>query len=190
MTRTSIAVLRLAEAWRRSHEPVPGVGPWIRRAALAIPLVVLPSCVWRIFTVWFVTGDEARGAVPPWLPMGWYVLTISMISELAAFASVGLIARWGEVWPRWMLGLAHRRIPIAVPVVPALFAGAGLTVVTALAAVSAFRGLRVDGAALPDDFPLHFESLSGVISVGAYVPLLLWGPLLCVVTMAYWRRRA
>ncbi len=32
---------------------------------------------------------------------------------------LGLVHRWGEVFPRWMIGLAGRRVPIALAVVPA-----------------------------------------------------------------------
>ncbi len=32
---------------------------------------------------------------------------------------LGLVQRWGEVFPRWMIGLAGRRVPIALAVVPA-----------------------------------------------------------------------
>ena len=36
---------------------------------------------------------------------------------------LGLVQRWGEVFPRWMIGLAGRRVPIALAVVPADRAG-------------------------------------------------------------------
>jgi Cys-tRNA(Pro) deacylase len=32
--------------------------------------------------------------------------------------TLGLVQRWGEAFPRWMIGLAGRRVPIALAVVP------------------------------------------------------------------------
>ncbi len=36
-----------------------------------------------------------------------------------AVLTLGLVQRWGEVFPRWMIGLAGCRVPIALAVVPA-----------------------------------------------------------------------
>ena len=41
---------------------------------------------------------------------------------------LGLVQRWGEVFPRWMIGLAGRRVPIALAVVPASLASVLLIV--------------------------------------------------------------
>lgn len=32
---------------------------------------------------------------------------------------LGLVQRWGERFPRWMIGLAGRRVPVALAVIPA-----------------------------------------------------------------------
>ncbi|MFD8413263.1 hypothetical protein ACFV2Q_16095 [Streptomyces sp. NPDC059650] len=39
---------RLRTAWRAAHRPVAGVPARTRRLAYAVPLVVLPSGVWRL----------------------------------------------------------------------------------------------------------------------------------------------
>jgi hypothetical protein len=38
---------------------------------------------------------------------------------VGAALTLGLVQRWGEVFPGWMFGLARRRIPIALVVIPA-----------------------------------------------------------------------
>lgn len=175
-------------AWREVHEPVPGVPRYAVLAATAFPFTVLPSGVWRIVTAW-AGDDHGSGDLPGWLPLDLYVVVLTVLSELLAMTAFGLVARWGEVFPRWVPVVRGRRVPLAVGVVPALAGAAVLTAATLTGAVNNLRGLDVRGDPLPADFPLHVRDLGGVVSILAYVPLLLWGPLLGVVAVAYWRRR-
>ncbi|WP_258727304.1 hypothetical protein [Cellulomonas sp. NS3] len=101
---------------------------------------------------------------------------------LAAFALVGsvltlgLFQRWGEVFPRWMVGLAGRRVPVMLAVVPATL--------VAVAVVPASITLLAIG---PDQ--LRAEAAE---SWGALAPMLLWplwGPALGAATYAYHLRR-
>src|SRR5512142_1490251 len=46
-------------------------------------------------------------------------LFLSTFGLVGAVLMLGLVQRWGEVFPRWMIGLAGRRVPIALAVVPA-----------------------------------------------------------------------
>src|SRR5512142_1840942 len=46
-------------------------------------------------------------------------LFLATFGLVGAVLMLGLIQRWGEVFPRWMIGLAGRRVPIALAVVPA-----------------------------------------------------------------------
>nr|BFE81140.1 hypothetical protein GCM10020093_037410 [Planobispora longispora] len=82
-----MAAGRLRAAWRAAHAPVPGVPGWARIAAYAVPLAVLPSGLWRlplVFRDGVGFGERA------------YIVSLSVVSELAAFAAVGLIAAWGS----------------------------------------------------------------------------------------------
>ncbi|WP_322973150.1 hypothetical protein [Peterkaempfera griseoplana] len=167
---------------------------WARVIAHAIPLLVLPSGVWRIATaVLHVGGDGLRhgaGDLPAWLPGPVYVTFLSVLSELLAFTAVGLVAAWGEVFPRWIPGLGGRRVPLPAAVLPAAFGAAVLTVLGTVVAVSITSGVTLQGGRLPADFPtltLHGWRLG--FFVATYAPLPLWGPLLALLTLAYWRRR-
>ncbi|RPJ56319.1 MAG: hypothetical protein EHM23_23895, partial [Acidobacteria bacterium] len=46
-------------------------------------------------------------------------LFLATFGLVGAALTLGLVQRWGEVFPRWMIGLARRRVPIALAVVPA-----------------------------------------------------------------------
>lgn len=190
---------RVRTGWRSAHEAVDGVPRWARIAALAVPFTVLPSGLWRIavFALHLPIVDEGdlgpgdgRNDLPGWLPMELYVVLLSVFSELAAFTAVGLIARWGEVFPRWVPGLRGRRVPVMAAVLPAAI---GAVILTVLWTVSIVNGLifgeTIQGRPLPDGFPIHFGSWEGIVGVVAYVPLVAWGPLLAAVTVAYFRRR-
>jgi len=69
----------------------------------------------------FRSGQEAGKWIGGALFLGNFVL-------LGAFLMLGLVQRWGEVFPRWMVGLAGRRVPIALAVIPASLASVLLIV--------------------------------------------------------------
>ncbi|MFC4049139.1 hypothetical protein ACFOY4_05545 [Actinomadura syzygii] len=200
MTLVTASPARLRAAWGAAHEPVAGVPRWARIAALAIPFTVLPSGLWRIAAfalhLPIIDGDafgsgDVRGNVPAWLPMELYVVLLSILSEGVAFLGVGLVAEWGEVFPRWIPGLRGRRVPTAAAVIPAAVGAAILTVLWTVVVVTALvLHETVRGDPLPDNFPIGFQDWQGVLGVVAYAPLVAWGPLLAAVTVAYCRRRA
>jgi hypothetical protein len=66
----------------------------------------------------------ARDTPGIWL-VGAYLATIGAFGGLL---TLGLVQRWGEVFPRWMIGLRGRRVPILLAVVPAGFVAAIVTV--------------------------------------------------------------
>ncbi|MBO0817120.1 MAG: hypothetical protein J2P30_18495, partial [Actinobacteria bacterium] len=113
-------------AWTAAHAPAAGVSRLARAAAFAIPLTVLPSSAWRIAACTFhapiLRGDpgSALGASGlPGVPLWLYVILLSIVSELLAFAAVGLVSTWGEVVPRWIPVLHGRRVPALAAVIPA-----------------------------------------------------------------------
>lgn len=187
---------RIHAAWAAAHAPAAGVPRWARIAACAVPLTVLPSSVWRIVVCTFhapiVRGDlgSALGSSGlPGVPLGLYVILLSIVSELLAFTAVGLVSSWGEVFPRWVPVLRGRRVPPLFAVVPAALGAAVLTLLWTWMAVSMSLGLRIDGRPQAAAGPVSFGDWKGLVAVAAYAPLLLWGPLLGAVTISYWKRR-
>lgn len=172
---------RLRAMWRAAHAPVPGVPSWARRAAYGVPLVVLPSSLWRLPLVFhddIGAGEKA------------YVVCLSIVSELVAFTAVGLVASWGERVPRWIPRLRGRVVPAPVVVIPAAVAAATLTVLWTAAFIPIVRNATVDGRPMDPDFPTQGGFWEAAVFYLCYVPLLLWGPLLAVAAYAYHRRRS
>ncbi|MET8867037.1 hypothetical protein ABZW11_29195 [Nonomuraea sp. NPDC004580] len=166
MTMTSTAI-----------RPVPH---WAVRAAHAIALVTLPSGLWRVA---LVTGlPIGYVADRPHIPAGEsaYIIGLSVVSELAALLTIGLVKPWGDVPPRWVPLVGGRRMrPRAV--LAAAYTGATLiTLFCGYAALAAILGL---GSGFP------FLSATGhAILVVCYLPLLAWGPLTYAVAYSYQRR--
>ncbi|WP_280235653.1 hypothetical protein [Nocardia cyriacigeorgica] len=181
---------RLRTAWRSAHTTVAGVPQWARIAAFAVPLTVLPSSLWRIGVAFFDEDASGKsGDLPSWIPGELYVIALSVLSELLAFTAVGLVAAWGEWFPRWFPWLHGRRIPTPVAVVPAALGAATLTIMWTAAFLTEFAGVTLRGDPVPADFPSRAGGWEAALYYLCYAPLLLWGPLLAAITYAYYRRR-
>lgn len=97
---------------------------------------------------------------------------------VGAVLILGLVQGWGVRFPRWMVGLSGRRVPVALAVVPASL--------VALALVSSGRGFVlgiVTGAVDRADGPV------GVIHLLPLLAMVPWGLALAVATAAYALRR-
>jgi hypothetical protein len=173
------------EETRVSRDPRLG-SRWIRAAAYAVPLCVLPSSLWRLHAV-FVKGVPAgcERLMKPWEP--YYVASLSVVSLTAALLTVGLVRPWGEVVPAWVPVLGGRRIPVLAAVVPAAGGAVLIFGTYAYAGLNALLGFRAppDIPACPDPS----QEPHAWVAIASYAPLLAWGPLLVLVTIAYHRRR-
>ncbi|MFG2055149.1 hypothetical protein ACGFI9_14050 [Micromonospora sp. NPDC048930] len=159
------------------HRPAPA---WAVRVAHLIPLVVLPSGLWRIALVAGVPiGAAAHGApVRPGFGESAYIVSLSLVSEALALLSLGLVRPWGEVFPRWLPLLRGRRVP---PPFAVTVATAGAVAVTLIWGYAAW-GVVVRGN------DLGFTPSGFALLVACYLPLLLWGPLLFALVLSYRHR--
>lgn len=169
----------------------PGVPRWAVRAAYLTSLTVLPAGLWRVLAVDFrlpLMDAPADGTPPPdWFGgEWWYVIALSVVSELLAFLAVGLVSEWGEVWPRWIPVLGGRRVPVLAAVIPAGLGAAFNTLLWPYSLTMVSLGYRVDGT---PGVGLHVSAWRDVVFCAAYWPLAAWGPLLAVLTVHYYRRR-
>lgn len=176
--------------WSRLHgRTAAGVPRWAVLAAYAIPLVVLPSSLWRI--AGFILHVPLVEFGPP-APVGqegpvggwWYIVLLSVVSEAAAFLAVGLVGEWGEVWPDWVPVLRGRRVPVMAAVIPAAL-GALALLIFPYAMVMISLGMTITG----DPTGLITHGWQTVIFHVMYWPLAAWSPLLALVTVHYYRRR-
>ncbi|GAA2284145.1 hypothetical protein GCM10010149_31940 [Nonomuraea roseoviolacea subsp. roseoviolacea] len=151
---------------------------WGRRAvavAVATPLVYcLTRWAWVLGIPLGVSREfleeGARDTPGIWLA-GAYLATFGALGGLL---TLGLVQRWGEVFPRWIPGLRGRRVPPPLAIVPATFVAiiivvAGLTYVRAT--VAGRFSMAEWGAWLPECFwPV-------------------WGAALAAAALAYHLRR-
>ena len=113
-------------------------------------------------------------------------LSLATFGLVGAVLMLGLVQRWGEVFPRWMIGLAGRRVPITLAVMPAalasvlLFVGgigiwSGLGQMVANLVASGVEGIGITGAI--------------IFQVGPTLLFPIWGVALAVATLGYYFRR-
>jgi hypothetical protein len=163
--------------------PRPGVSRWLRWVTYGAILAPLPSAVWRLglaagLPMGF-SAERVRGLdVPGWGSL--YIVGLSVVSMGLALLALGLIRPWGEVVPDWIPLLGCRRVPPLAAVIPAGLAAVLLTLLTVTGAVGWSRELEVAGSP---------TGAAAALMTAAYAPLLAWGPLLAVTTLAYWLRR-
>jgi len=105
----------------------------------------------------------------------WAGAGLGTFALVGAVLTIGLVRPWGEVFPRWMVGLAGRRVPVALAVVPATL----VSVVVTSAGLDVFASGTFLGHMADGDW-------------AAVAPALLWplwGPALGTATLAYYLRR-
>jgi hypothetical protein len=151
---------------------------WAVRAAHLAALVVLPSGLWRIALVVGYPAGYTESGFGPFETFGAkvWMLTLSVLCELVALLTIGLVRPWSEVVPRWIPLIGGRRVRFMAAVVPAALGAAGLTLIW---------------ANVPWWWTYPHENMTptGNLVVGIlYQPLFLWGPLTAAVTFSYYRR--
>ncbi|MDJ0382279.1 NYN domain-containing protein [Streptomyces sp. G-G2] len=145
---------------------------WGHRAVYLAVLSTLPYDVTRI--AWYfgwplgITDGFLKEMqdTPNMLEMG---LALGVLSTLGSLMMHGLVARWGEVWPRWVWFKKGRTIHPATAIIPAGF----VAVVLIPAGLMAVRG---------------FELTSWGIT-GPAVLWVVWGAALGAATYLYQLRR-
>ena len=142
---------------------------WVLRHRTAITIVAatgpLPYALARLtwFTPWPVLGmGELDMTTRVW------GLLLSGGAWIGVALTLGLIRPWGEIFPRWVPGLAGRRVPIAAAAVPGGFV-AGALIFAAVPMLVSFAKLG------PSEF---------VIAAIAF-PCWYWGPALALAVWGY-----
>jgi hypothetical protein len=106
-------------------------------------------------------------------------LFLATFGLVGAVLMLGLVQRWGEVFPSWMIGLAGRRVPIALAVVPASIVSV-LLMVGGIAIWSSYAQMA--------DAAVDSGQDMGIV-VGPAALFLVWGAALAVATLGYYYRR-
>src|SRR5512135_778516 len=138
--------------------------------ALGIPLGMTEE-YWRF--------EQARGT---WTS-GLFLASFGLVG---AILTLGLVQHWGEVFPRWMIGLAGRRVPIGLAVVPASI----VSVLLIVGGIGIWSGLSQMVAGLAAMGATAMESIGALIfQLGPTLLFPVWGVALAVATLGYYYRR-
>ena len=156
---------------------------WAERLAHLVPLLALPVCLWRLpFAVDFTmgTGQPPMG-LPLWMSIS-YIGGLSVMSELFALACFSLVRPWGEVAPRWIPVYGGKRVPPYLVIVPAMTGGLAITALLVGWILTTFQ----IGGFGRDRFDNAWWEVLAVSTSGLFA---LCGPIVLVLTYAYYQRR-
>lgn len=141
---------------------------WTVRHRRAITIVAatgpLPYALIRL--TWLTPWPQLGFAMDPSTRI--WGLVLSSGAWLGVFLTLGLIRPWGEVFPRWMPGVAGRRVPIAAAVVPG-----GLIAVTLIFSI------------VPMLVMFSGQSLAQGVLGAIVFPCWYWGPALALAVWGY-----
>jgi hypothetical protein len=113
-------------------------------------------------------------------------LFLATFGLVGAVLTLGLVQRWGEVFPRWVIGLAGRRVPIALAVLPAAL----VAVLLIVGGIVIASGLGQMAANLAAGGAEGMDLIGGIIfQVGPTLLFPVWGAALAVATLGYYYRR-
>jgi len=165
-------------------------GPFGARAAarwgrIAVAVAVVVPLLYAVTRICWALGFPL-GVEPGILDemktqgMDTSALGLGGMAVLGSVLTLGLVQRWGEVFPRWIPGLAGKRVPIRLAVVPA-------TVVAMAIFPASVTMFMLAGQ--PSEGTIPGFSLSNWAPVGPGFLWPLWGVALGAATLAYWLRR-
>ncbi len=113
-------------------------------------------------------------------------LFLANFGLVGALLMLGLVQRWGEVFPRWMIGLAGRRVPIVLAVVPASL----VSVLLIVGGIAIWSGLGHMAARSAAAGAKGMGLVGGIaFAVGPTLLFPVWGVALAVATLGYYYRR-
>ncbi|GAB2625255.1 hypothetical protein GCM10027067_41740 [Pseudactinotalea suaedae] len=142
---------------------------WVTRHRVLLTVLAalgpLPYGLARLtwLTPWPQLGGDAVADDPAMALQG---LLLGAAAWLGVVLTLGLVARWGEVFPRWFPGRAGRPVPPLLAIIP----GGGVALMLCGSAIPLLQTLGLEGALV---FPAWF-----------------WGPALALAVWGYAGHRA
>ncbi|WP_234313742.1 hypothetical protein [Streptomyces sp. NBRC 109706] len=144
-----------------------------RRTRITVYLLMCGFLPWAVAkTIWTLGGDALGVSAEGWREAseGESALTRALaqvgidVTVLAAgvgvFLLLGLLYRWGQVFPRWAPPLTGRRVPRLLPLAPAWLCGVGLALYgVVLVVYASLSGVGVLPSMTPEE---PFTSASGL----------------------------
>jgi hypothetical protein len=113
-------------------------------------------------------------------------LFLATFGLVGALLMLGLVQHWGGVFPRWMIGLAGRRVPIALAVIPASY----VSVLLVVGGIGIWTGLSQMIANMTAMGATRIDIIGAIIfQLGPTLLFPVWGIALAVATLGYYYRR-
>ncbi|GGD81720.1 hypothetical protein [Paenibacillus nasutitermitis] len=150
-------------------------GKWATYTAVSLPLIYsltrwawafnIPLGVSKAFLI-----EEAQDTPGIWL----FGAALGTTGAVGAVLTLGLISRWGEIFPRWFPFVSGKRVPPTMAIIPATF----------ISIVVFITGLMYNRLWIKGAFPEG--------NIATYAPELtwpIWGLALGLATLAYHLRR-
>ncbi len=150
-----------------------GWGKWAGAVAVAIPVVYAATrWLWALGIPLGISDEFLREGQASGL---WIAgAGLATVAVGGAILTLGLVQRWGEVFPRWIPGLAGKRVPPALAIVPAT----AVSIIVTAAGISYVRLFVNLGMPLGE-----------WTTIGPELLWPLWGISLALATLAYHLRR-
>jgi len=152
-------------------------GKWAVYVAVIVPLLyALTRYAWALGIPLGITEEllHKGQAAGMWLAGA----GLATVAVGGAILTLGLIQPWGEVFPRWMLGLAGKRVPLGLAIVPA-------SLVSVIVTSAGLMFVRIQFLGVT-------REIFGEGNWAAIAPELVWpvwGVALGAATLAYYYRR-
>lgn len=164
-------------AQQLSHTTVQRWGKWAVAVAITVPIIyAVTRYAWLLgiplgISQQFLREGQAIG-------LWWAGAGLATVGVADAILTLGLVQRWGEVFPRWVVGLAGKRVPPALAIVPA-------SLVSVILTSSGLAEVRT--ALLSPNIFLPVELTWSTLGPTLLWPF--WGIALGIATYAYYLRR-
>ncbi len=155
-------------------------GKWAVGIAIAVPVLYAATrWAWALGIPLGISEEFLREGQE--VGLWWAGAGLATVAVGGAILTLGLVQRWGEVFPRWLPFLSGRRVPIWLAVVPA-----SLVAVIVTSAGLMFVRLTLLGT-LFEVFAFVDEADWAALAPELLWPV--WGAALGAATLAYYYRR-
>ncbi|GCE31620.1 hypothetical protein KDA_71040 [Dictyobacter alpinus] len=148
-------------------------GKWAVAFAAMIPIVYAATrWIWALGIPLGISEQMLREgqASGMWLAGA----SLASVSIVGSILTLGLVQRWGEIFPRWMIGLAGKRVPPRLAIIPA-------TIVALVVTSAGLEYVRIVAT--------RASFIESWTTMGPELLWPFWGVALGAATLAYAYRR-